>query len=55
LLQPLAGNEVPIARPAELAQSMDLASLSTKRGDIFRAHLAEQRDVIRAVLDKVQA
>lgn len=55
LLQPLAGNEVPIARPAEMAQSMDLVALSARRGDIFRAHLAEQRDVIRQVLDKVQA
>lgn len=54
-LEPIAGNEVPIARPAELAQSLDLAALSTKRGDIFRAHVRDQGGAIRAALAKVAA
>lgn len=54
-LEPVAGNEIPIARPAELAQSLDLAALSTKRGDIFKAHVRDQADAIRAALAKVAA
>lgn len=55
LLEPLAGNEVPIARPADAPVGMDLAALSTKRGDIFRAHVRDQGAAIRAALAKVAA
>jgi CRISPR type IV-associated protein Csf2 len=55
LLEPLAGNEVPIARPADAPVGMDLAALSTKRGDIFRAHVRDQAAAIRAALAKVAA
>lgn len=54
-LEPIAGNEVPIARPADLAQSMDLAALSSKRGDVFRAHVKDQAEAIKAALAKVAA
>jgi len=55
LLEPLVGNEVPIARPKEAPISMDLAALSTKRGDIFRAHVADKAAQIKEALARVAA
>lgn len=55
LLEPLAGNSVPIARPSELSESLDLSALGTKSGDVFRAHVKSQAEAIKAALAKVAA
>lgn len=55
LLEALSGNEIPIARPKDAPIGMDLASLSTKRGDIFRAHVRDKAAAIKEALAKVAA
>lgn len=54
-LEPVEGNGVPIARPADAAAAVDLAALGTKSGDIFRAHVRDQAEAIKAALAKVSA
>ena len=54
-LAPIAGNEVPIARPRDAATEMDLGALSSRRGTIFAAHVRDQAEAIKAALAKVAA
>ena len=52
----IAGNRVQLARPSEAAEKMDMRALSRDRvGDVFRAHVKDNAERLRAVLASVDA
>lgn len=46
---------VPIARAKDAAQEMDVATLGPKMGELFRSHVAERKERIKAFLATVDA
>lgn len=54
-MRALAGNRVALARPREAAESVDLSALASKIGDVFRAHVKDHAERLRAVLAGVDA
>lgn len=56
LLKPIAGRNVTLSSPSERIETIKPDSLSTARvGSLFRAHVAERSERIKAFLSKVAA
>mgnify|MGYP000899917987 CR=1 FL=1 len=55
LITALKGRNIVVNRPAERTNTLDLAALAPKIGEMFRAHVRERADKIRPFLTQVDA
>lgn len=51
----VAANRVDLARPREQAESVDLAALAPRVGELFRAHMRDRADALKSTLAGVDA
>jgi len=54
-IRPVAANAVPLRRPSDSVQPVDMAALAPSVGEAFRAHVRERADKARAWISGVDA
>ena len=54
-LRCVAAKNVAVLRPAERPETLDPAALAPRSGELFRAHVSERKEAIKAWLSAVDA